>query len=143
MQKIKLILVLGAAWLGAVGVQASDAPANPLYAASPLPFEYPVFDKIKDSDFAPAFREGMQQRAAEIARIADNPQAPTFENTVVAMEQAGQLLGRTSRIFFNLKATLTNPVLEALERSIAPAAGGTQRRRADEPEIVQARQSPV
>jgi peptidyl-dipeptidase Dcp len=120
MQKIKSLLLFGAAWLGAAGALASDTLANPLYTASTLQFEYPVFDKIRDADFAPAFRDGMQQRVAEISRIADNPQAPTFENTVVAMERTGELLGRTSRIFFNLKATLTNPVLDDLERSIAP-----------------------
>jgi peptidyl-dipeptidase Dcp len=123
MQKIKSFLLLVAACLSAALAQAADAPhnpANPLYTASTLQFEYPVFDKIKDADFAPAFRDGMQQREAEIARIANNPQPATFENTVVAMERTGELLGRTSRIFFNLKATLTNPVLDELERTVAP-----------------------
>ncbi|WP_317201960.1 M3 family metallopeptidase [Janthinobacterium sp.] len=120
MTKISSLLLSCVVLLGTSSVQANDAHINPLYTASTLQFEYPAFDKIRSEDFAPAFRDGMLLRAEEITRIANNPASPSFDNTVVAMERSGQLLGRTSRTFFNLKGTLTNPVLDALERSITP-----------------------
>ena len=116
MTKISSLLLSCVVLLGASSVQANDAHINPLYAASTLQFEYPAFDKIRNEDFAPAFRDGMLLHAEEITRIANNFAPPSFDNTVVAMERAGQLLGRTSRTFFNLKGTLTNPVSEDLER---------------------------
>src|SRR6202790_2450352 len=64
---------------------ASDfGPASPFYAPSTLPFQAPPFDKIKDEDFQPAIEAGMAQAEAEILRIADNPAAPTFRNTICA-----------------------------------------------------------
>ena len=60
-------------------------PANPFYAPSVLPFEAPPFDKIKDEDYQPAIEAGMAQQKTEIQAIADNPAAPTFDNTIVAM----------------------------------------------------------
>lgn len=93
---------------------------NPLFSVSTLPFEFPAFDKIKNEHFAPAFAEALRQHAAEIKAIADNQAEPSFDNTVVAMERAGQMLGRVSRIFSNLTATNTNPTLEALSRDLAP-----------------------
>ena len=120
MTKISTLLLSCVVLMGTSSVQANDARTNPLYTASTLQFEYPAFDKIRSEDFAPAFRDGMLLRAEEIKRIANNPAPPSFDNTVVAMERSGQLLGRTSRTFFNLKGTLTNPVLEDLERSITP-----------------------
>jgi peptidyl-dipeptidase Dcp len=79
---------------------ASLLPAsNPFAKPSTLPFQYPAFDKIKNEDFAPAFDEGMRQHSQEIDAIANNKAAPTFENTIVAMERAGQLLNRVSTVF--------------------------------------------
>ena len=82
---------------------ASLLPAsNPFAKPSTLPFNYPAFDKIKNEDYAPAFDEGMRQQAAEIEAIANNKAAPTFDNTIVAMEKSGQLLSRVSSVFGNL-----------------------------------------
>ena len=78
-------------------MSAKDAgfgPSNPFYAKSTLPFEAPPFDKIKDSDYEPAIEAGMAEERKEIEAIADNPAAPTFENTIVAMEKTGQLFQR-------------------------------------------------
>jgi peptidyl-dipeptidase Dcp len=93
---------------------------NPLFAVSTLQFEFPTFDKFKNEHFAPAFAEALRQHAAEIKAITDNSAEPSFDNTVVAMERAGQMLGRVARIFSNLTATNTNPTLEALSRDLAP-----------------------
>ena len=87
--------------------QATQA-ANPFFAESPLPLHYPQFDKIKDSDFAPAFDAGMAEQLKEMDAIANNPAAPTFENTIIAMEKSGQVLDRATTVFFNLVGTDTN-----------------------------------
>jgi len=97
-----------------------NAAVNPFLAPSTLPYGLPPFDKIKDEHYAPAFAEAMRQHMAEIDAIADNPAAPSFDNTVVAMERAGQTLTRVSRVFFNMTGANTDPELEALSRDLAP-----------------------
>ncbi|MGY2437855.1 dipeptidyl carboxypeptidase II, partial [Escherichia coli] len=74
--------------------QPAEASTNPLLAASSLPFQAPPFDKIKDSDYLPAFEEGMRQHLADVRKIADNPEPATFDNTLVAMERSGETLNR-------------------------------------------------
>ena len=81
---------------------------NPFFAPSPLPFQAPPFDRIKEGDFRPAFEAGMKQQLAEVAAIADNPGAPTFENTLVALqalqeEIAPKLAAQRDAIFLNTK----------------------------------------
>jgi peptidyl-dipeptidase Dcp len=105
----------------AYAAPASLLPAsNPFAKPSTLAFGYPAFDKIKNEDFAPAFEEGMRQHAAEIDGIANNKAAPTFDNTIVAMERSGQLLTRVQTVFFNLVGTNTNDTLNALDKDLAP-----------------------
>ncbi|MEY2881140.1 MAG: hypothetical protein RLZZ15_3520, partial [Verrucomicrobiota bacterium] len=99
---------------------SSAMPANPLFTESTLPFHYPHFDRIKNAHFAPAFEWGMADHLREIAAIAEAPAAPTFDNTIVALERAGELLGRTSTIFFNLTGAHTNDELQALQKTLAP-----------------------
>ena len=100
---------------------ASLLPAsNPFAKPSTLSFGYPAFDKIKNEDYAPAFEEGMRQNAIEIEAIANNKAAPTFDNTIVAMEKSGQLLSRVSSVFGNLSGANTNDTFKALERELSP-----------------------
>ncbi|WP_425507876.1 M3 family metallopeptidase [Thermomonas paludicola] len=101
---------------------AAPAPAysGPFAAPSPLELNYPQFDKIADSDFAPAFDAGMAQQLREIDAITRNPEAPTFQNTIVAMEKSGQLLNRATSVFFNLVGTDKNDAREKLETDYAP-----------------------
>ncbi|HTH82034.1 MAG TPA: peptidyl-dipeptidase Dcp [Mucilaginibacter sp.] len=94
--------------------------SNPFYAASKLPLQAPAFDKIKNSDYKPAFEEGIKQQMAEIEKIANNPAAPTFENTLIAMEKSGQLLKRVNRVFDVLTGACTNPELQKVETETAP-----------------------
>ncbi|MBK1888559.1 M3 family metallopeptidase [Undibacterium sp. 14-3-2] len=100
--------------------------ANPLLAASTLAYEYPAFDQIRNEHYAPAFAEGMRLHLAEINAIANNTAKPTFDNTVVALERAGQSLNRVSTIFFNQIATNTNPTLESLSTDLAPKLSAHQ-----------------
>ncbi|MEG8103921.1 dipeptidyl carboxypeptidase II, partial [Xanthomonas hortorum pv. gardneri] len=69
---------------------AADAAPNPLLTPSTLPFQAPPFDKIKDSDYLPAFEEGMRLQLAAIRKIADNPEPPTFDYTIEAMDRGGE-----------------------------------------------------
>ncbi|HHW4683591.1 MAG TPA: M3 family metallopeptidase, partial [Xylella sp.] len=93
---------------------------NPLLSASPLPFQAPQFNKIKDSDYLPAFEESMKQHLAEIVKIAENPDAPTFENTIEALEGSGTTLSRVSQTFFGLVQADTNDVRQKIQKEITP-----------------------
>jgi peptidyl-dipeptidase Dcp len=94
--------------------------ANPFARASTLPFHYPPFDKIRNEHFTPAFEAGMREQLREVAAIAGNKSAPTFDNTVVALERSGQLLARVSATFSNLQGANTNDALDAIDRAMSP-----------------------
>jgi peptidyl-dipeptidase Dcp len=95
-------------------------PSNPFYAPSSLPFHAPVFDKIKDEDYQPAIEAGMAQQKAEIQAIADNSEAPTFENTMVALEKSGQLLDRVMAAFNGVTGANTNDTLQKVRTIETP-----------------------
>ena len=99
---------------------AAQQQSNPLLAISQLPYQMPPFDKIKDVHFGPAFALGMQQHQQEIAQIANNPQAPSFDNTIVALEKSAGLYNYVNRVFSNLNGLITNDAMQALERELAP-----------------------
>jgi peptidyl-dipeptidase Dcp len=99
---------------------AEVSATNPFFAESTLPFQAPPFDKIKDGDYEPAFEEGMKQHLVEIAKIADNPEPPTFENTFVAMEKSGALLTRAMHAFDAVSGANTNPTLQKVQEEQAP-----------------------
>ncbi len=95
-------------------------PANPFYAPSALPFAAPPFDRIHDADYQPAIEAGMAQQQAEMDRIAADSSAPTFANTVVAMEKTGLLLTRVLNVFEAVAQANTNPVLQETDKVEAP-----------------------
>lgn len=99
---------------------AAAQQANPFFAESPLPLHYPQFDRIHDTDFAPAFDRGMADELAEVRAIADNPAPATFENTILAMERKGRLLNRARTVFSSLVGADTNPAREKLRADYAP-----------------------
>jgi peptidyl-dipeptidase Dcp len=109
-----------------IAIAAPTAPGNKLEASNPfaressLPFNYPAWDKIRNEHFAPAYAEGMRQQAAEMEAIANNKAAPTFDNTIVAMEKSGRLLNRVSGAFGTLSGSYTNDTLIALGKEMAP-----------------------
>ena len=102
------------------GETAAPAAANPLFVPSTLPLQYPPFDRIEDAHFGPAFERGMAEHRKEIEAIANNSEAATFDNTIVALERSGDLLTRTLSVFFNLTSADTNDTLEALQAELAP-----------------------
>jgi peptidyl-dipeptidase Dcp len=87
---------------------------------STLPLRAPDFTKVQDADYLPAFNKAMEAHNVEIARIRDNAAAPTFENTVVALETSGQMLGRVATMFYALTGAHTNDTLDAVDAEIGP-----------------------
>ncbi|MBQ0929903.1 M3 family metallopeptidase [Ideonella sp. 4Y16] len=98
---------------------AAAAQDNPLFSISPLPLQYPPFDRIRDEHFAPALERGMAEQLAEIQAIVDNPAAPSFDNTLVALERSGRLLSRTTTLLFSLLGVDANPARQQLQRDYA------------------------
>ncbi|MFZ0802797.1 MAG: dipeptidyl carboxypeptidase II, partial [Terriglobales bacterium] len=120
-----IVLVIFAVTLCTISTAAaaSDAkfgPSNPFYAPSTLPFQAPPFDKIKDEDYQPAIEAGMAEELIEVQAIADNPAAPTFENTLVAMEKTGLLFQRALAAFGAVSGANTNPLLQKVRTEEAP-----------------------
>lgn len=99
---------------------------NPLFVESSLPYYAPDFNKIKNGHFEPAILEGISQKRKNIEEIANNPDAPTFENTVVALEKSGELLTRSLRVFRALSSAHTNDTLQAVDEKIAPKLAALQ-----------------
>ncbi len=93
---------------------------NPLLEPWTGPFGLPPLDRIRPEHFPPAFDRAMADHAAEVDAIARSPEAPTFANTVEAMERAGRLYDRVARVFFNLTGSHTSDALEAIARDYAP-----------------------
>jgi len=100
--------------------QPADASTNPLLSASTLPFQAPPFDRIKDSDYLPAFNEGMKQHLAEVRKIAGNSEPATFDNTIEALERSGETLTRVSRVFFGIVQADTNDARQKIQEEVAP-----------------------
>jgi len=93
---------------------------NPLLNESPLPYGAPQFDLIKDSHYLPAFKQGIKEAKAEVDAIVANAEAPTFANTIEAMEFSGKTLNRVANIFYNLKEANTNPEMEKIAEEVSP-----------------------
>ena len=93
---------------------------NPLLTESTLPYKFPRFDRIRNEHFQPAVEQGIAERLKQVEAIAANPDKPTFDNTIVALERSGQLLRRAEDVFNNLNATNTNPEMQRIETAIAP-----------------------
>ncbi len=94
--------------------------SNPFYAESTLPFHAPDFTKIEFAHYEPALLAGMEEHTAEIEAIANNSEAATFENTIVAMEKSGALLGRVASVFGNVAGSAGNDDFRALQVKMAP-----------------------
>jgi peptidyl-dipeptidase Dcp len=119
-------MALGTVYTPATADDGKLGPSNPFYAPSTLPFHAPPFDKIKEEDYQPAIEAGMAQELSEMQAIADNPAAPTYENTLVAMEKTGQLLQRALLAFGAVTSANTNPVLQKVQADEAPKLAAHQ-----------------
>ena len=99
---------------------------HPFAAPSALPYLTPPFDRVRDEHYLPAFTEGMRVHREEVRRIANDPAPPDFGNTIEALERAGALLGRVSKVFFNLTESHTNPTIQAIQAEVAPKLAAHQ-----------------
>ena len=116
----KLILMAGMATvLGACGSQ-KGADSNPFLSEYNTPFEVPPFDKIQLEHYKPAFMQGMEEEAKEVEAIANNPEAATFENTIVALDQSGKLLRKVSSVFYGQNSADTSDEMQEISRELSP-----------------------
>ena len=105
---------------------------NPLLHPSSLRYGAPLFDKIREDDYLPAFRKAIEQAYKDVDAITSNPEPPTFENTIEALEFSGKLLDEVSGIFFNLNECLSSAVkapgkeVQGLQGKRSPAGRGGQ-----------------
>ena len=114
----------GACVPAAIRSRISPVPAalgsNPFFLESTLPYHAPRFDLIRNEHYQPALEEGMRQQLVEIDAIAKQTEAPTFDNTIVAMEKSGALLTRVSKTFFAVVGANTNDTLQKVQDVEAP-----------------------
>lgn len=119
--KLKLALVASAAVLTSLTMVAqSPVTDNPFFSTYNTPFGVPPFDRIKPEHFEPAFEEGMKQQATEIAAITKQTASPTFANTILALENSGDLLDRVGTVFFNLNNANTSETLQKIAQTLSP-----------------------
>ena len=93
---------------------------NPFFQEWNTQYQVPPFLQIKDEHYMPAFEKGMEENLAEIDSIVNNPEEPTFENTIEELERTGKLLTKVQRVFSNLAGSNTNPKLQELQRELSP-----------------------
>jgi peptidyl-dipeptidase Dcp len=93
---------------------------NPLFSEFDTPFQVPPFDKIKVEHYLPAFKEGMEQQNMEIEAVVNNPEVPTFENTIEALESTGSLLRKVGNVFGVLNGSMTNEDMQNIAKEVAP-----------------------
>lgn len=118
---LQALWLAGAALSSAAPAQPAEmSPDNPFAQPSSLPYQLPPFGRIGDADYRPAFIDGMAAQRLEIDAIAHNPQAPSFANTLVAMERSGLLLDRVATAFSNLNASNGDDEMLKIETEMAP-----------------------
>jgi peptidyl-dipeptidase Dcp len=100
--------------------EVKETTENPFFQDWDTPFGVPPFDQITDEHYMPAFEKGMEDMLAEIDAIVDNPDDPTFANTIEELERTGKLLTKVQRVFYNLAGSNTNPKLQELQRELSP-----------------------
>ncbi len=114
------ILVALLSWMACAPAADRATAGNPLLEEWDTPFGVPPFDRIEDGHYLPAFRAAMAERAAEVDAIVANPEAPTFANTIEALERTGKTLTRVSNAFFPVESAHSNDAIREVARTIAP-----------------------
>jgi len=121
---ILMLLVVG--FIFAACTKTSETPAetpatdNPFFTEYGTPFKVPPFDIIKPEHFIPAYEKGMEQEKAEIEKLVNSPEEPTFDNTIIALDRAGKLLSEVSIVFGGVTRANTNDELNAIQTEMAP-----------------------
>jgi len=105
-------------------VVTANQETNPFFNDYATPFGIPPFDKIENAHYAPAFDKAIEESKAELEKVANNKEVPTFENTIVALEYGGKLLTKVARVFFNQTSAHTNDELKAIAKDVGPRLSG-------------------
>lgn len=103
-----------------VETPVKEKAVNPFFADYGTPYEIPAFDKIKSEHYMPAFKKGMEEHKKEIEAIINSTEAPTFENTIEAMDNSGALLTKVQSVFFNLTSAETTDDLKKIQKEVIP-----------------------
>ena len=93
---------------------------NPFFGEYKTPHQTAPFDQIKEEHYMPAFKEGIKRAKASVDKIVNSKDKPTFENTIVALERSGELLGKVASVFYNLTSAETNDKLQAIAKEVSP-----------------------
>jgi peptidyl-dipeptidase Dcp len=120
MRKKSFFILLAIGNMLTIEAQENKQNMNPFFQPYSTPYEVPPFDKIKNEHFKPAILEGIKRHEAEINAIANNTAAPTFENTILAMENAGELLSNVNIVFSNLNGANTNEEMQKIAKEVSP-----------------------
>ena len=115
-----LAVILGACSSSKKSDVAEGATPNPFFAEYTTPFGVPPFDQIEVAHYKPALLKGMEEQSKEIEAIVANPDAPTFENTIVALDQSGELLTKVMYAFGGQSSVNTTDEIQELERELYP-----------------------
>ncbi|RTY81794.1 M3 family peptidase [Flavobacterium sp. ZB4P23] len=115
-----ILLVIGNMLTIEAQEKQENTSMNPFFQAYDTPFNVPPFDKIKNEHFKPAILEGISAHQAEVNAVANNTQPATFENTILAMENAGELLSNVNTVFSNLNSANTNKEIQNIAKEMAP-----------------------
>lgn len=120
MKKAIVLCLVAGLLLASCAKKPEEEAGNPFFSEWETPDQVPPFDKIKEEHFLPAFEEGMKQQTAEVAAIVESTEAPTFANTIEALEASGDLLTKVSNVFYNLNSAHTNDEMQAIAKEVAP-----------------------
>ena len=116
MKTFKLLSI----FIGILIMACSNQNNNPFFNEWDTPFQTPPFDQIEEAHYMPAFMEGIEREQQEIQDIINNPDNPTFENTIEAYEARGQFLTRVSNVFYSVLGTIANDKLDNISLEFSP-----------------------
>jgi peptidyl-dipeptidase Dcp len=119
MFKMILLIICGGLFLMSCSTSTNPS-SNPFYTDYNTPYGTPPFDKIQITDYRPAFEDGIKIEKQEVETIAVNPETPSFENTIAALEKKGALLKKVSHVFYNLQSSNTNDDMQAIAKEMSP-----------------------
>ena len=118
MKRLPLLLLASIVMFGCK--HKEEKSSNPFFSEYNTPFNVPAFDKIDTSHYVPAFVKGIEEQQAEIDAIINSAEAPTFDNTIYALDKSGKLLGNVSRVFYSLNSAITDSAMQAIAQKVAP-----------------------
>ena len=118
MKKLSTLILLAFFSFGCSN--SMEKSMNPFFTDYDAPYQIPPFDEVKEDHYMPAFEKGMKEQLKEIDQIANNPEQPTFENTLVELERTGKTLSKVADVFFNLLSSNTNELMDKIAAEVSP-----------------------